>query len=117
MAIANGMSSFIDDQLCWLNHNDIKDDSSVPALEQKFTAIKNSKCVIFLLSKNSIASQVIADELKFAFEQKKKIITFKIDDLEPLSEITSYLDDSLTFNGFEGTVFDTLTKLEQIIDL
>lgn len=115
--VANGMSEYLGSSMCWLPHNDLKeiDDNLRSEEEQTHEAIKNADFLILILSKYTQYSKANLDEVKYAFENGTKIITFRIEDVEPSKDMKPFLSDELWFNSFKGHMYEHMKRLEDII--
>ena len=83
--------------------------------DQKFEAIREAKYLIFLLSKHTKGSKSNLEEITYAFNNKTKIITFRIENITPSKELEPYLDKNMWFDAFDGSTYEHMQKLEKII--
>jgi serine kinase of HPr protein (carbohydrate metabolism regulator) len=115
--IANGMAAYFDDSICWLSHNELKpiDSNLLSEEEQKLKAIKDAKFLVLILSKYSNSAKSNLDEVKYAFNNNTKIITFRIENIAPSQDLEPYLTKELWFDAFEGSTYSHLKRLEEII--
>ena len=117
MAISNGIAQFLGEDKCWLAHNDVQliSDNLMSETDQRFEAIQKADYIVFILSKDTANSKTNLYELKHAFDNHKKIITFKIEEIEPAKELEPYLDKELWFDTLEGSTYEHMQKLEKIV--
>ena len=117
MAIANGMSEYLDESNCFLHHRDVTpiNDNLLSESDQIIEALEKAKYLIFILSKYTCDAKSNLEEIKFASDHNTKIITFKIEDVKPSSELEPYLDKNIWFDALEGSTFTLMQKLEKII--
>ena len=66
---------------CWMDLDGIESGSQFE--DVIISAIDNSRLVIFLLSNNSMHSRWTKDEVRYAYETRKKIIPVNIDNCTP----------------------------------
>ena len=117
MAIANGMAQYLGESICWVAHNDIQlvNENLMSETDQKLEAILNAEYLIFILSKHTCDSKSNLEEITYAFNNKIKVITFRIEDIEPSKDFGPYLDKNMWFDAFSGKTLDHMQKLEKMI--
>ncbi len=115
--VANGIDEYLGDSICWLAHKEVKaiDDNLLSDEDQKLDAIKNSDYLILILSKFTNNAKINLDEVKIAFDNNVKIITFRIEDINPSKDLESYINKDLWFDVFKNHVYEHMQKLEKII--
>ena len=115
--VANGMADYFGNSMCWLPHNDLKeiDDNLLSQEEQIREAIKNSEYFVLILSKYSQYSKSNLDEVNYAFNNGAKVVTFRIEDVEPSKEMKPFLNNELWFDTFKGHMYEHMKRLEEII--
>ena len=115
--VANGISEYFGPELCWLPHNDLKqiDDDLRSEEEQKLEAIRNAEYFILILSKYSQYSKPNLDEVKIAFDNGTKVVTFRIEDVNPSKDMEPLLNKDLWFDTFNGHMYEHMKRLEDII--
>ena len=115
--VANGMAEYFGSSMCWLPHNDLQeiDDNLLSQEEQTLDAIKNADYLVLILSKYSQYSKSNLDEVKYAFDNGTKIVTFRIEDVEPSKDMKPFLNDELWFDTFKGHMYEHMKRLEEVI--
>ena len=114
---ANGMADYFGTSMCWLPQNDLKqiDDNLLSEEEQKLEAIKNAEFLVLILSKYSVFTKTNLDEVKYAFENGTKVVTFRIEDVKPSKEMEPFLNKEMWFDAFKGHMYEHMSRLEGII--
>lgn len=98
--IANEVCSYLEENGmdCWIAPRNIK--SSKNYVDETTNAIKNSKCVVLLFSRNSNESNYVANEIDLAFSNNKFIIPFRIDDSVPDGKLDFFLGNSQWIDAY-----------------
>lgn len=90
-------------------------DTKIPGGEnfddEIIDALEKSKIVILIFSKNSNASPHVTTEIHNAFEMRKPIIVYRIDEIEPEGKMQYYLANKNWLDSFP----DYKTNLETLI--
>jgi hypothetical protein len=110
--IANGLVQYLNESLCWVSHTDADPDK--PLMDQKLEAISKARFLVLILSEHSNSSLEILKEIQHAFNSDSKIITLRIEDIEPSTELKNYLKNSHQFDVYKGSLNEYLQKLEKI---
>ena len=74
---------------CWVSYRDIPPGSSYAVVVPK--AIKETETFLLVISANSVKSSQVRDEIAAAIEEKKRIIPYKITDIELDEEMKLWL--------------------------
>lgn len=95
---------------CWFKKRDY--DSERDTVRTISNAVRDSRCMVLICSKDSIESMFVITEVDIAFSSNVPIIVFNIDDSKFEGKLQFYLKDKPVINAFPNTneYYDTLLK-------
>ncbi len=94
---------------CWIAPRDIRHGESWASAI--VSAINDSETVVLLLSANSNASQDVGREINRATSRKIRILTVRLEDIQPTGDLEYYLSNSQWFDAFERPFAEYLELL------
>lgn len=107
---------------CWIAPRNIS--PGVNYAQEISEAIKGSKIIVLIFSRNSMESKYVNNEVQLAFDQNKPILAFKIDQSLPCGEMEFLLKNNLWLDAYpspeamlEILVRDVFTLIENTKDI
>ncbi|MBR4448373.1 toll/interleukin-1 receptor domain-containing protein [Methanobrevibacter sp.] len=85
---------------CWIKSRDYYSGDSVDKISH---AIRNSKCMVILYSKNSKVSNPVVTEVDIAFSSGIPILAFNIDGTNKKGDLEFFLKNKKFINAFPNT--------------
>ncbi len=98
---------------CWFAPRDILPGSNWP--QSITSAIKASKIMVLIFSKNSNKSNQVSKELNLAVSNNLMIIPFKIDDSEPNGSMEYFLADRHWLDAIDGDKQVQINNLRDVV--
>ena len=83
---------------CWMDTHDIT--PGVPYATEIMKGFNNSSVVVVVISKNTMHSVGVLNEIDNVYKQNKTIIPFRIDDYDLSDELSFYLSSTQWINAF-----------------
>lgn len=110
-SVTNQICEYLEshDIKCWMDHRDAKPGELWE--ESIVTAIKNSKIMLIIFSKNANNSKHMGKELTIAAKSDIDIIPFKIEDVQPNKKFEYYLTDIHWHDAIKKPIELHLTSL------
>ncbi|WP_058486873.1 trypsin-like peptidase domain-containing protein [Defluviitalea phaphyphila] len=99
---------------CWMPSKNILAGQNYG--EAIFNAIEKCSVIVIIFSSNSNSSQKIIRELQKAIDANKRIISFKIENINPSKDMEYYLTNAYNLDATNDTLFISIDKLETIIN-
>ena len=98
---------------CWIAPRDITAGQEWAAAIVE--ALRSSKTFVLLLSSNSKNARQIAREAELADRQRLPMITFRLEDVEPPSELLYFVGNIQWLDGFGGHFNSAVKKLAEFV--
>jgi tetratricopeptide (TPR) repeat protein len=98
---------------CWIDRENIA--AGKRWQPQVVDAIKGSKVVLFLYSKNANGSDIIPSEIAIAHKNKKSIIPLRLDNTSYSSDLEIYVGSIQRIDAFPEPIEDYIPKLEKCL--
>lgn len=83
---------------CWMDTHDIT--PGIPYAKEIMKGFNNSDAVVVIVSKNTMHSVGVQNEIDNVYKRNKTIIPFRIDDTELSDELSFYLSSTQWINAF-----------------
>lgn len=97
---------------CWMDTHDIT--PGIPYAKEIMSGFCNSSAVVVIISKNTMHSVGVKNEIDNVYKKNKIIIPFRIDDTELSDELSFYLSSTQWINAFPSFE-DHLDELEKAL--
>lgn len=117
MAIAEEICTFLEIEgvKCWMAARDLSSHSGVPYARGIMDAMRECAVVVLVFSSNTAQSGHVLRELDLATSQKKLLIPFRIENVEPTPEMAYYLSTPQWLNALTRPLEPHLKRLHEAI--